>query len=442
VLKLCTMDKLVAAAPRLLDMAETLKVDFLSNFVIKKTFFNHFCGGANDAEVEKTILTLEKQGIQPILDLAFEADLETAEDTGPGESVAPDGKVVQMTRSTINLASKAKDGFVALKITAFASPAVLGRISNLLNAINHLFEETSGPEMSTVGHEDLVRLVSRLSGLEATKASETVDRIFGKALKERGSVDWNDFSRLLSPIDKGNRPLLQMIKANDEDFPLPTADDYKELDSAWEICSDLIRLAQEKHVTITVDAEWSFSQPAIDLVVMHLMREFNKFGDPDGPLVFNTIQMYLKDSLPRLKLDLARAERENFTYGVKLVRGAYMFMERKRAAELEIPDPIHKSIEATHKAYNDGVELLLNKAAKAEAQKNGNEVNFILASHNPDSIVSCMQKMEAMGMDKGTRVVRFAQLQGMKDYLTKTLGRLGYRAYKYVPYGMFLSRIG
>lgn len=49
------------------------------------------------------------------------------------------------------------------------------------------------------------------------------------------------------------------------------------------------------------------------------------------------------------QMSLARAE--GFKFGVKLVRGAYMTMERSRADKMGYPDPIHASLHATHMNY-------------------------------------------------------------------------------------------
>jgi Proline dehydrogenase len=52
-----------------------------------------------------------------------------------------------------------------------------------------------------------------------------------------------------------------------------------------------------------------------------MMREFN---GGEHPIVLNTYQCYLKDSRFRLNADIESARRQGYSFGAKLVRGAYM----------------------------------------------------------------------------------------------------------------------
>lgn len=60
----------------------------------------------------------------------------------------------------------------------------------------------------------------------------------------------------------------------------------------------------------------------------------------------------VQDSWARMNLDIERSRREGFKFGAKLVRGAYMYLERQRAVDLKFPSPVWESLEETHANYN------------------------------------------------------------------------------------------
>ena len=102
------------------------------------------------------------------------------------------------------------------------------------------------------------------------------------------------------------------------------------------------------NVRLLIDAEHSYMQPAIDAVVIHLQQKYNR----QTPVVFNTYQCYLKDSQARVMADMQLAKQKGFLLAAKVVRGAYIHLERERAAEMRYPSPIHDTLEDTHKNYN------------------------------------------------------------------------------------------
>ncbi|MFL5728808.1 MAG: proline dehydrogenase family protein, partial [Cytophagaceae bacterium] len=101
----------------------------------------------------------------------------------------------------------------------------------------------------------------------------------------------------------------------------------------------ICRMAWEKGVPVYIDAEESWIQGTIDAMVYDLMKVYNK----DKAVVYNTFQMYRDDMLYNLEKALELAASDKFYLGVKLVRGAYMQKERKRAASGNYASPIFGS---------------------------------------------------------------------------------------------------
>ena len=60
---------------------------------------------------------------------------------------------------------------------------------------------------------------------------------------------------------------------------------------------------------------------------------------------------------------------------------------------------------------------------------------MVIATHNQESIELAVRLMKERNIDPRSHGVYFAQLLGMADHLSLTLGQGGYKAFKYVPYG-------
>lgn len=181
---------------------------------------------------------------------------------------------------------------------------------------------------------------------------------------------------------------------------------------------------------LLIDAEHSKYQPAIDSLALELQQKYNAKDRTDRPIIFDTYQCYLVDTQERVMTDLKRSERYSYHFAAKLVRGAYMVHERERAEKMNYPSPIHDTAENTHRCYDEVVELLLRHRFQ-----NGPGLEIMVATHNKESIESALNVMTELGLGPNDESVHFAQLYGMSDNLTFTLGNHGYNAFKYLPYG-------
>jgi proline dehydrogenase len=207
----------------------------------------------------------------------------------------------------------------------------------------------------------------------------------------------------------------------------PTDEEIELLESMYDRGRTLGEAAAKVGVRLLIDAEQVRYQPAIDNLVLELQRQFNA---EDKPIIYNTYQCYLQDSPERLRTDVRRAERYNYHFGAKLVRGAYMESERKLAEDAGLPDPIHPNINATHKCYDDSVDFLLRHSIESDKK-----AEMMCATHNQGSIEKAIEAMNKYGVDRKTSTICFAQLYGMSDHLSYNLGKNDYRVFKYVPYG-------
>ncbi len=180
--------------------------------------------------------------------------------------------------------------------------------------------------------------------------------------------------------------------------------------------------AYELRVGMLVDAEESWIQKPIDALVMLMMDSFNK----KRVTIFNTIQHYRHDRLQFLRESLEAAKERKFILGVKLVRGAYMEKERKRAYEKRYLSPIHLDKISCDKDFDAGVNLCLN---------NLNTVNVLIASHNEASNMLAVQKMQQLNIPYNHAQISFSQLYGMSDNITFNLAKLGCNVSKYLPFG-------
>jgi proline dehydrogenase len=184
----------------------------------------------------------------------------------------------------------------------------------------------------------------------------------------------------------------------------------------------IISAAATNNIGVLVDAEETWIQDPVDALTMQMMQKYNR----QHAVVYNTVQLYRHDRLRFFKESHEQATRHQFVLGVKLVRGAYMEKERKRAAARNYPPPVQPHKEATDRDYNAAVKYAIEHLE---------DIAVIVASHNEESNLVATRLLEEKGLALAHPRIHFSQLYGMSDNITFNLARAGCSVSKYLPFG-------
>lgn len=168
----------------------------------------------------------------------------------------------------------------------------------------------------------------------------------------------------------------------------------------------ICELAEARNCRILVDSEQQAVQASIDQITINLMRKWNTRGKP---IIYNTIQAYLKEAKHKVSHQMRLAQEEGWALGVKLVRGAYISNDKRSL--------IHDTKADTDASYNGIVhDVLTGQIAGLKADAPLPRYEFIFAGHNADTVRTALS-LAADLSHKGALKVHpeFAQLQGMAD---------------------------
>lgn len=201
-----------------------------------------------------------------------------------------------------------------------------------------------------------------------------------------------------------------------------SVEEQEEFNRVKQRIDDLCRTAFENDVRIFIDGEETWIQGVIDEISEEMIKKYNK----QRAIVFTTIQLYRNDRINYLKEQVLDARNEGHFFGVKLVRGAYMEKERKRAQVNNYDSPINKTKEETDRIYNKAITICV---------ENIDSVNVCLGTHNETSCLHMIHLMEQKGIKNNDKRIFFAQLYGMSNHISFNLSAEGYNVAKYVPYG-------
>ncbi|XP_067862018.1 proline dehydrogenase 1, mitochondrial-like isoform X1 [Heptranchias perlo] len=477
VFRLCSYGVLVDRHKELINLSRVLLGKWLFKRLMRMTFYGQFVAGEDQEDIKPLIRRNRAFGVGSILDYSVEEDLtqeeaekkemesceSLAEKEVKGDShrekkfrphrqfgdrrenvisartyfYADESKCDQYMETFLKCIAasggSSEDGFSAIKMTALGRPQFLLQFSEVLVKWRGFFgqlaaEQGKAGQAAVETKLDLERLQESLAKLGIATMEEITHWFTGEKIGLSGTVDLLDWNNLIDNRTKIAKLFVVPNLQTGEIEPLLlqfTEEEELQMKRMLQRMDVLAKKALESRVRLMVDAEQTYFQPAISRLTLEMQRKFNT----EKPVIFNTYQCYLKDAYDNVSVDVELARRENWYFGAKLVRGAYMAQERKRAKEIGYEDPINKTYEATNVMYHRCLDYIL------EEIKVNRKANVMVASHNEQTVGYALQRMHDLGLHPLAKKIYFGQLLGMSDQISFPLGQAGYPVYKYVPYG-------
>uniref|UniRef100_A0A087ZJR8 Proline dehydrogenase n=2 Tax=Anopheles darlingi TaxID=43151 RepID=A0A087ZJR8_ANODA len=461
---LCSSEFLVENNMKLMKLMRAILGDKLFIYLMKQTFYGHFVAGEDRIRIVPTLSRLRSFGVKPILDYSVEEDLsqEEAEKREVEASVSSTGTnlsgdadslpqysvdktfadrryKVQSARTYfyLNEATCERNmetflecldavkgatfgtGITAIKLTALGRPQLLLQVSEVIMQARKYMMDLAGGTGNILTHHKTIKDLERYLGNVADK--KEVKEFLTKVTSDNDGIlhlfPWSgiinedcqlsESFRVPDPVTGQMRRLISKIPPKEEEM----------FRNMIRRLNTIVKTAQDLDVRIMIDAEQTYFQPAISRITLEMMRKYNT----EKAIVCT---------------DLEQAKRQNFYFGAKLVRGAYIEQERARAAALGYEDPTNPSFEATTEMYHKTLtECLRRIRILKDANIDPKKIAIMVASHNEDTVRFAIEKMQEIGIHPEDKVICFGQLLGMCDYITFPLGQAGYSAYKYIPYG-------
>lgn len=216
VFRMCTFKPIVNRAEGLLSMSNKVLGPAFTEYIVRKTFFNQFCGGETDKDIIPTIQYLKKHHVGGILDYAAEADLSTAEEdnsTHDKKNVAREYDYISEQECDANLDiflnavnavhNATPDGFAAIKVTALGNPKLLKRVATLKVETASLFEKFDKNNDGVLEMNEFIEGYKKNFHESSPGQSENMFRSFVKdmALQEASSLDLVDWKRFMTSED-------------------------------------------------------------------------------------------------------------------------------------------------------------------------------------------------------------------------------------------------
>ncbi|XP_050299370.1 proline dehydrogenase 1, mitochondrial isoform X2 [Anthonomus grandis grandis] len=476
VYQICSYETIVANNMKLMKLCRGILGEKLFIALMKATFYGHFVAGEDEFKIRPKLERLRSFGVKPILDYSVEEDIsqEEAEKREVEASVPAAGDTlddgslkqyhvdktfadrrykVQSARTYfyLNEATCERNmetfikcleaiagatygtGITAIKLTALGRPQLLLQLSEVIMRTRQYMAEIVGGEGNVLTHHTKPEELE--SKFEKIQDKESLRKFLTQVTYDKEGIlhlfPWSGIIDENQELSNTFRvPNLKTGRMDRLITQLSTKEEEMFRNMIRRI-NTIVKAAQEMDVRIMVDAEQTYFQPAITRITLEFMRKYNK----DKAIVFNTYQCYLRNALSEVTTDLEQAKRQNFYFGAKLVRGAYLEQERARAAAMGYPDPTNPNFEATTDMYHKTLTECLRRIKAFKDKGEEKKIAIMVASHNEDTVRFAIEQMKSFSIEPADKVICFGQLLAMCDYITFPLGQSGYSAYKYIPYG-------
>tara|TARA_A100001015_G_scaffold3908_1_gene5147 strand:- start:1073 stop:2245 length:1173 start_codon:yes stop_codon:yes gene_type:complete len=281
-----------------------------------------------------------------------------------------------------------------------------------------------------INYDECKKTISELKSLgvnsildysvEALKKEEDFQRAYNKKIEIIDLTKSNDSIpfAVFKPTSLGRYELFKKVSLKIE---LKTIE-KKEWNRVKNRFDKICEHAKKSNVKILIDAEEYDVQFAIDSLALEMMKKFNV----SNVIVYNTIQLYRWDRIPFIISLIKKYKNSKFKFGFKLVRGAYMEKERDLALKEGYKSPICQTKIETDQNFDDCVDLMFD---------NLNMINFFVASHNENSNLKVIDKMNKFSLSNDDEKIWFGQLYGMGDNISYNLAKRGYNVAKIIPFG-------
>lgn len=371
VLRLCAWPPLVTHGLAFQAWSQRLLGSRVSGALLRASIYGQFVAGETAEEVRSCVRKLQALGLQPLLAVPTEEEPDSAAKTSEAwyeENLSTMLRCVDLSRALVDAHGPARNSLMQLKVTALTSPRLC---------------------------KELLAWIQ----------------------KPRGSSELSP-ERLAEAMDSGRTLQLSFF----------SLEQNQHLQASLSRLHRVAQHARAKRVRLLVDAEYTFINPALSLLVTALAMRWNR-PEEGGPWVWNTYQAYLKDTHQRLEQDAETAHKAGLAFGVKLVRGAYLDKERSMTQLQGKQDCTQPDYEATSRSYSHCLELMLRRVTNHSPS-----CHLMVASHNEESVRQATKRMWELGIPLDGPVC-FGQLLGMCDHVSLALGQAGYMVYKSIPYG-------